>query len=95
MNNNYKLIDLHGCTIDEAIAKVSFELAFIDNLENFTFEIIVGKGTGTLKIFIENYLIDNNFNYSYDENYNSFFIKINNNKINLDEDEEYYLNKFK
>ncbi|MGV2393465.1 UNVERIFIED_CONTAM: Smr/MutS family protein [Campylobacter lari] len=86
-----KIIDLHGLTVDEAIAQVSFELSFIENYDGGQIELIVGKGTGTLKVVVEDYLIKHDFNYKFTA-YDSFIVYLDNN--NFDEDDFYYKQKF-
>ncbi|WP_029513825.1 Smr/MutS family protein [Mycoplasmopsis primatum] len=64
------VIDLHGLNIYEAIAEIQFAIANAkDNLEleyNHIL-VIIGKGTGTIKAYIEEFLRDSNYKYEFND----------------------------
>ena len=52
-----KLLDLHGLSTEEAYAKVQCKFfEFDENIEDEELLIMVGKGTGAMKIVVEDLL---------------------------------------
>ncbi|WGI36418.1 Smr/MutS family protein [Mesomycoplasma lagogenitalium] len=82
MNNNWDrkyTIDLHGQNSDDAIIKLSNALFSFSNNENLDeLEIIVGKGTGVLKIFIRDFLEKEGHFFIETEERDSFIVLKNN-----------------
>ncbi|WP_027120472.1 Smr/MutS family protein [Mycoplasmopsis lipofaciens] len=72
INQNMKIIDLHGLTVSEAISQLELALFDFDKKE---IGLIVGHGTGTIKTAIEDELIKKQLCYSFDSNRNMFIIK--------------------
>lgn len=67
-----KLLDLHGLSTEEAYAKVQCKFfEFDENIENEELWIMVGKGTGAMKIVVEDLLDEKSFDYDYEYNENS------------------------
>ncbi|QSF13696.1 Smr/MutS family protein [Mycoplasma sp. Mirounga ES2805-ORL] len=69
-------IDLHGMSVNEAVA--AFELALIEthNRQCKSLTVIVGHGTKTLKTHIEDILIRDNLKYTLTKNKAGFRIKL-------------------
>lgn len=67
-----KLLDLHGLSTEEAYAKVQCKFfEFDENIEDEELLIMVGKGTGAMKIVVEDLLDEKSFDYDYEYNENS------------------------
>ncbi|ADN68835.1 Smr/MutS family protein [Mycoplasmopsis fermentans] len=73
------VIDLHGLNIYEAVAEIQFAIANAkDNSEfsNNYILAIIGKGTETIKAYIEEFLRDSNYEYMFNEDYTTIKIYI-------------------
>ncbi|MCS4537139.1 Smr/MutS family protein [Mycoplasma sp. CSL7475-4] len=57
-------IDLHGCDINQALSRIEF--AFFEAQEQGyeIVEIITGNGMGVLKVIVEEYLRESNYEWS-------------------------------
>lgn len=56
--------DLHGLRIVQAAARLPLIIEEETSAGNRKFRILVGKGTGALALFVEEFLIDSSYNFS-------------------------------
>ena len=61
-------IDLHGMSVEEAIAKVGTMLFTFDNSDSKELIIITGKGTGALISAIEDLLLNEHYDFEQSKN---------------------------